>query len=460
MENTALESFRSKLHGELIRPGDPSYESARKVYNGMIARYPALIVRCAETSDVVAAVEFGRDHDVALAVRCGGHNGAGLGVVDNGLVVDLAAMKGVQVDAASQTVRVAGGCTWGDVDRATQTFGLAVPSGTISTTGVAGLTLGGGHGYLTRKYGLTIDNLLSARVVLADGRVVTASEEEHPDLFWALRGGGGNFGVVTSFRFKAHPVATVQAGITLWDSESAAQVLRWYRDFMVQAPHDVYGFFAFLTVPPGEPFPQPLHGRRMCGIVWCHTGSAEAVERTFAEVLAVQRPAFHHVGPTPYTALQTQFDALMPAGLQWYWKGDFVREISDDAIALHLEHAARVPTPLSTMHLYPVDGAAHQIDRRATAFSYREANWSAVYAGIDPDPANAERIASWAREYWQALHPHSAGGAYVNFLMDEGEERVFATYRDNYARLASVKRTYDPNNLFRVNQNIQPEGGA
>jgi FAD/FMN-containing dehydrogenase len=365
-------------------------------------------------------------------------------------------MRGTRVDPAARTVRVAGGCTWGDVDHATHAFGLATVSGIISTTGVGGLTLGGGHGHLTRKYGLTIDNLLAADVVLADGRFVTASADEHPDLFWALRGGGGNFGVVTSFLFRLHPVSTVLAGPTLWPLERAADVMRWYREFVPAAPEDLNGFFAFLVVPPAPPFPEELHKRKMCGVVWCYTGPAEDADRVFQPIQEFGPPALHGVQAMPYPALQSAFDALYPPGLQWYWRGDFVSELSDAAIALHVEYGSQLPTLHSTMHLYPIDGAVHRVARSETAFSYRDTTWSEVIVGVDPDPANRQRITTWTKDYWEALHPYSDGGAYVNFMMDESQDRVRATYRENYDRLVGVKNTYDPTNFFRCNQNIKP----
>jgi FAD/FMN-containing dehydrogenase len=359
-----------------------------------------------------------------------------------------------------RTVRAGGGCTWADVDHATHAFGLAVPSGIISTTGVGGLTLGGGLGHLTRKYGLTIDNLLAAEVVLADGRFVVASAEENADLFWALRGGGGNFGVVTSFLFQAQPVDMVCAGPMLWPLEEAADVMKWYRQFIVQAPPEINGFFAFLTVPPGPPFPETLHLRKMCAIVWCYTGSLDAANTILEPVRSFRRPACELFGPMPLPMLQSMFDGLYPPGLQWYWKADFVKELSDEAVALHVEHGSQLPTMHSTMHLYPVNGAAHKTNKADTAWSYRDATWSQVIVGVDPDPANRDAITSWARKYYDALHPHGAGGAYVNFMMDEGEERIRATYRENYERLARIKAKYDPDNFFRVNQNIRPVAAA
>lgn len=451
-----LVEFKATLAGELIQPGDTGYEEARKVNNGMIDRRPRLIVRCADVADVIAAVNFGRQNEMLMAIRCGGHNAAGLGVCDDGLVIDLSLINYTRVDPGAQTVRVGGGCTWHAVDHATHAFGLAVPAGFISTTGVGGLTLGGGVGYLTRKHGLTIDNLLAADLVLADGSFVTASAKENTDLFWAVRGGGGNFGVVTSFLFKAHPVHTDYAGPMLWPLDRAAEVMRWYREFIVSAPEDINGFFAFLIVPPGPPFPEDLHLKNMCGIVWCYTGAMDKAEETFRPIRSALRPALDLVGPMPHPVLQSMFDGLFPPGLQWYWKTDFVNELSDEAIALHVEHGSKIPTMLSTMHLYPINGKAHQVAKADTPWSYRDAVWAEVIVGVDPDPANRERITTWARECWDALHPYSAGGAYVNFMMDEGDDRVKASYRDNYQCLVSVKKKYDPTNLFRVNQNIKP----
>jgi FAD/FMN-containing dehydrogenase len=368
-------------------------------------------------------------------------------------------MKGIRVDPAARTAGVEAGCTWGDVDHATHAFGLATVSGIISTTGVGGLTLGGGHGHLTRKYGLTIDNLLAADVVLADGRLVTASADEHADLFWALRGGGGNFGVVTAFLFQLHPVDTVYAGPIFWPLDDAAEALRFYQGFITEAPEEMSAFFAFMKVPPAPPFPEELHGQTVCGVVCCYAGPQAQAEAVTAPLRQFGPPLFEHLGPMPYPKLQGAFDALYPPGLQWYWKGDFINELSDEAIALHVQYGSHIPTPHSTMHLYPINGAPHRVGRHDTAFSYRDATWSEVIVGVDPDPANNDQIITWTREYWDAVHPYSAGGAYVNFMMDEGDEgieRIQATYRDNYARLVEIKTKYDPHNRLRVNQNIKP----
>jgi FAD/FMN-containing dehydrogenase len=456
VDEAAVEAFQTSLRGQLVRPGDEDYDTAREVYNGMIDRYPSMIARCASAADVISAVNFGRDNGLTLAVRGGGHNGAGLGVCDDGLVIDLSPMKGIRVDPQSRTVRVQPGCTQGDVDHAAQAFGLAVPAGIVSTTGVAGLTLGGGHGYLTRKYGLTCDNLLSADVVTADGRFLTASADENADLFWGLRGGGGNFGVVTSFEFQAHPVSTVYAGPIFWPIEKAEEAMQVYRDFIANAPEDVYAFFAFHIVAPGPPFPEHIHNLDICGVVCCVLGDMDKAEAAIKPLLDFGPPIFSHVGPMPFTMLQTLFDALFPPGLQWYWKGDFVNELSDEAIRLNAKYGSQLPNYLSGTHLYPIDGAPQRVGKDESAWSYRDADFSQVFVAVDTDPANNERNIAWARAYWEALHPHSAGGGYVNFMMDEGQERVKATYRGNYARLVELKNRYDPHNLFHVNQNIKP----
>ena len=463
METTQLDvetvnGLAAGFRGDLITRADPAYDEARTIYNAMIDKQPLLIARCENVADVIAAVNFGRDNDLTTAVRGGGHNGAGLALIDDGLVIDLSPMKGIRVDPQARTVRVDGGCTWGDVDHATQPFGLAVPSGIISTTGVGGLTLGGGHGYLSRKYGLTIDNLLAVDVVLADGHLVSASADENEDLFWAVRGGGGNFGVVTSFLFQAHPVGTVYGGPIIWPMDQAEEIMRWYLDFINDAPEDLYGWFGFHRVPTGSPLPQALYSAHGCVICWCYTGPMEKAEEVFKPIRALGTPALDLAGPLPFMALQSMFDQIYyPPGLQWYWKADFVKEVNDEAIALHLKYGSDLPSELCTMHLYPINGAVHRVGENDTAFSYRDVTFSSVIVGVDADPANAERVSQWARNYWQALHPYSAGGGYVNFMMEEGQERVRATYRGNFRRLAAIKGKYDPANFFRVNQNIRPQ---
>ena len=458
MTNQDFTTLQQTLRGRLVLPDHDDYDQVRALYNGMIDKRPRAIARCVDVADVIAAVNFGRTKGMLIAIRGGGHNGPGLGSCNEGLVIDLSTMKAVRVDPASRTVRVEPGCTSGDVDHATAAFGLAVPFGIVSTTGVAGLTLGGGTGYLTRKYGLTIDNLLEADVVLADGRFVTASRNEHPDLFWALRGGGGNFGVVTSFLFQAHAVGPVYAGPIFWDATHAKAVMRAYREFLPRAPEELGTFVGLKTVPPMDPFPKEGWGKRACAIISCYTGPVSEGPRVMAPLLStLPPPIFNWMGEMPLTAIQALFDPFFPKGLQWYWKGDFVRTLTDEAIDTHIARAAAAPTDFSLMHLYPIDGAVQRVASDATAWSTRDATWSMVIAGISPDPAQADALKTWGRAYWKAVHPFNLDGAYVNFMMDdEADGRVQATYGDNYARLAMVKAKYDPENLFRVNQNIQP----
>jgi FAD binding domain/Berberine and berberine like len=445
------------LDGRIIGADDPGYAEARAVHNGMIDKHPAVLVTCTTPEEVARCIAFGRAQGARIAVRGGGHNAGGLGIVDDGLVIDLAGMAGVALDQDSNTVRVGGGATWGQVDRVTAEHGRVTPSGIISTTGVGGLTLGGGIGHLTRTFGLTVDNLVGADVVLADGSQVHASASEHPDLFWALRGGGGNFGVVTEFEFKTHPLGpTVMAGPTFWPVEQTPEVMRFYRDFMLRQPRELGGFFAEMVVPPADMFPAELHMRKVCAVVWCIVGSEDDATRLLAPVHDVGDVLLHGVAPVPHPALQTLFDALYPKGIQMYWRADFFNEISDDLIDKHLEWGQKLPTMLSGMHLYPIDGAAHDLSNDDTAFSYRDARYAEVIIGVDPDPANADMVRDWCVGYWDATHPYSAGGAYVNFMMEEGQDRVRASYRGNYDRLARVKARYDPDNVFSVNQNIRP----
>ena len=451
----ATSGIGSHLGAEVILPDHPRYDDARAVHNGMIDKRPAVIARCESAADIAAALDVAQTSGLAVAVRGGGHNGPRFGTVDGGIVIDLLRMNRVDVDADACTVRVQGGATWGQVDAATHAHGLATPSGIISTTGVGGLTLGGGHGYLSRRYGLTIDNLLEAEVVLADGRTVTASESEHPDLFWALRGGGGNFGVVTSFTFRLHPVHTVICGPTAWPAAATSDILSWYRDFLPAQDEDLYGFFATMTVPPADPFPADFHLQKACAVVWCYSGDPALADEVFAPVRKMQ-PAFDGLGEAPYPALQSTFDALYPKGLQWYWRGDFFRTVDDGAVRAHAHFAEELPTMHSTMHLYPIDGAVNRVGQTDTAFAYRDVNFSQVIAGVDPDPANAGTLRRWTADYWDATHPYSAGGAYVNFMMDEGQDRVRATYGPNYQRLTELKADYDPRNVFCINQNIRP----
>jgi FAD/FMN-containing dehydrogenase len=458
LDERMTRTLADTLHGQLVEPGNSAYDEVCTLYNAMIDKRPRLIARCANVADVIAAVRFGRDSGLPTAIRGGGHNGPGLALVDDGLVIDLSRMKGIRVDPEARRVRVEPGCLWEDVDHATHAFGLATVSGVIGSTGVGGLTLGGGHGYLTRRFGLTIDNLISADVVLADGRFVKASATEKPDLFWAIRGGGGNFGVITSFEFALHRVDTVTAGPMFWPIGDLDTVLRWYRDWLPSMPEEVYAFFLVAEVPPADPFPEDIRGRKVCGLMWCCTGSAEQAESAMQEARSVAEPLFEMVGDMPYPAVQSMFDGLYPPGLHWYWRGDFVREIPEAAIEVH-RRFGEVPTAHSTMHLYPVDGAAGRVASDATAWAHRDATWSMVIAGVDPDPANDGVIADWARSYSEALRPHTKGAAYVNFMMEEGDARIVATYAQNFGQLRAVKARYDPDNFFRVNQNIAPDAG-
>ncbi|WP_051285094.1 FAD-binding oxidoreductase [Aequorivita capsosiphonis] len=448
-----IQAFKSQLKGSLIVPSDANYNETREVYNAMIDKRPGIIATCENVDDVIAAVNFGRDNNLLVAIRGGGHNGAGLGLCNDGLVIDLSGIKYVDVDTSNNTVKVGGGNIWNEVDKATHEFGLAIPSGMISTTGVAGLTLGGGVGYLTRKYGLTIDNLLEAEMVLADGSFVTVNAIKNTDLFWAIRGGGGNFGVVISFKFQAHPVKMLMGGPTLWPIERVEEIMAWYDKFINEAPEDLNGFITTMVIPE-SPFPEHLHDKKFCGIVWCYLGDAEKFEAIFKPVLDLN-PVFAHVGEMPYTALQTMFDGFFPKGLQWYWRADFFNELGPEVRAQHLKFGSVIPTALSQMHLYPISGAASRVGAEETPWAYRDAKYAGVYLGVDPDPANATKITNWCKSYYEALHPYSAGGAYSNFMMEEGQDRIKASYKHNYDRLVKIKKAYDPENLFRVNQNIK-----
>jgi FAD/FMN-containing dehydrogenase len=458
MQDTATEAFVATMRGPVVSRTDSDYDDVRSLYNGMIDRHPQLIARCADVADVVTAVNFARENGLRVAIRGGGHSGPGLGSIDDGLMIDMAMMKGVRVDAAKRTVRVGPGCTQGDVDHATHVYGLAVPAGIVSTTGIAGLALGGGTGYLSRKYGLTIDNLLEADVVLADGTIVTASQSENSDLYWGLRGGGGNFGIVTSFLFQAHPAGMVFAGPVFWDIEDAATVMRAYRDFLPTAPEELGAFVGLKTVPPVDPFPAEHQGKQACAIISCYNGPAETGEAVMGALLGkLPAPLFNWMSAMPFPALQSMFDPFFPKGLQWYWRGDFVKELTDEAIEVHIAQARKLPSALSLMHLYPIDGAVHRVARNDTAWNTRNVTWSMVIAGIDANPQRAGEITRWTKGYWEAIHPYSDRGGYVNFMMeDEDDSRLRATYGDNYDRLVSLKGRYDPTNFFRVNQNIRP----
>ncbi len=455
LDSTRIEEFAAQLRGKLVMASDNNYNETRKVFNAMIDKRPGMFAICTDVADVIASVNFARENDLTVAVRGGGHNGGGLGLCDGGLVIDLSGIKYVRVNNSDNTVRVGGGNLWGEVDHATHAFGLAIPAGIISTTGVGGLTLGGGVGYLSRKYGLTIDNLLEADIVLADGSFLTVNKHQHEELFWAIRGGGGNFGIITSFKFQAHALKTVFGGPTLWPIEKTEEIMEWFDGFIHKAPEDLNGFIATLVVP-GPPFPEELHNKKFCGIVWCYTGDSEKAKEMFEPVLK-RNPVFEHLGEMPYPAIQKLFDDLFPPGLQWYWRADFFNELCPATRAQHFKYGSRIPTPLSQMHLYPISGAASRVGKEETPWAYRDAQYAGVIVGVDKDPANNEKITQWCKEYWEGLHSYSAGGAYSNFMMDEGQERVKASYKNNYDRLAQAKKRYDPKNFFRINQNIEPE---
>ncbi len=456
VSDQAVVELRGHVRGEVIRPEDATYEQARALYNAMIDKHPQVIVRCVDVADVMAALAFASAQQLEVAIRGGGHNGPGFASVEGGLVVDLSRMNAVHVDPASSTVRVEGGALWGDVDHATHAFSLAVPCGFISSTGVGGLTLGGGVGYLTRKYGLTIDNLLGVDIVLADGSFVQASATQNSELFWAVRGGGGNFGVVTSFLFQGRPVHTVYGGPMLWPLEQAREVLAYWQQLILKAPEDLNGWFGLHTIPPAPPFPEAVHMHKMVVVVWCCTAPLEEAERMFRPIRTAIPPAVDFTGPIPFPALNSMFDGLYPPGLQWYWRADFFERFSEEAQALVVKYGAQLPTMHSTMHMYPINGAAERVGKAETAWAYRDANFAQVIVGVDPDPANNPRMIEWSKDYWTALHPYSAGGGYVNMMMDEGEERVKAAYDANMGRLAATKTRYDPTNFFHINQNIKP----
>jgi FAD/FMN-containing dehydrogenase len=456
MATTAVGQLRDQVRGEIITAEDPGYDEARKVHNAMIDRRPRVIVRCARTDDVVAAVNLARENELDLAVRGGSHSVPGFGTADDAVVIDLSGMQAVEVDPETSTARAQGGATWRVFNDATHAHGLATTGGIISTTGIGGLTLGGGIGYLSRGFGLSCDNLSSAEVVTADGEVLTASERANEDLFWALRGGGGNFGVVTSFEYRLHPVREIYGGPILYELDDAASVLRFYRDFIREAPEEFGGFPAWQIAPPLPFIPEDRHGEPFLIFVTCWAGPIEEGEAALEPLRQVAPVVAEHVGPMPYPALNSAFDDLVPAGLQHYWKANFVKELTDEAIDAHLEHGPKLPAVNSTVHIYPINGACHRVAPDATAFAYRDATFATVIAGMWPDPAQNEDNIAWVRGFYEATAPHSEEGGYVNFMAGDDQDRIRVNYRDNYDRLADVKRKYDPDNLFHLNQNIRP----
>ena len=456
MSGTTIEQLREQVRGPVIAAGDDGYDEARAVYNAMIDKRPMAIVRAANAGDVIAAVRFARDAGVDLAVRGGGHSVPGFGTCDGGVAIDLVGMRGVRVDPNAMTARAEGGATWGDFNSATHAFGLATTGGIISTTGVAGLTLGGGIGYLTRGHGLSLDNLISADVVTADGRFLVASEREHEDLFWAIRGGGGNFGVATALEFALHPVDQIYGGPMFFELDAIGDLLRWYRGFIANAPEQFGGFPAFQIAPPLPFIPEERHGDTFIAFVSCWTGPLDEAENVLKPLRDVAPIVAEHVGSMPYPALNAAFDGLVPPGLQHYWKANFVTELSDENIDAHLRHGPDVPGVNSTVHIYPINGAAHEVASDATAFGHRDANFATVIAGMWPDPAQNEANTRWVKDYAAATAPYSDEGGYINFMATDDQDRVRANYGANWDRLVEVKRRYDPDNLFHMNQNIEP----
>ncbi len=456
MASMSLEALRERVQGTVVVPGDHTYDEARRVYNAMIDRRPAVVVQCRNAGDIAAAVDYARENQLDLAIRGGGHSVPGFGTVDDGVVADLSGMRTVTVDPAKQSARAEGGATWADFNEATHEFGLATTNGVISTTGVGGLTLGGGIGYLSRGFGLSCDNLIGAEVITADGQLVTANENENADLFWALRGGSGNFGVAAALDFRLHPVSEIYGGPMFFELKDGPAILSFYRDFIADAPEQFGGFPAFQIAPPLPFIPEDRHGEPFVAFVACWAGPLDEGERIIGKIKDVAPVVAEHVGPMPYPALNSAFDALVPSGLQHYWKANFVGELTDEAITAHMIHGPKVPVVNSTVHIYPINGAVQRVASDATAFGHRDANFATVIAGMWPDPADNEANIHWVREYSDATAPLSDEGGYVNFMAGDDQGRVRANYGANYDRLVAVKRAYDPDNLFHVNQNIQP----
>jgi len=456
MGKPTMDELRARTRGRVITRDDPEYERARKVYNAMIDRRPRVVVQCVDAADVIATVDFARENGLDLSIRGGSHSVPGFGTNDEGVVIDLGPMKSARVDPLTQTVRADGGCTWGDFNHATYPFGLATTGGIISTTGIAGLTLGGGIGHLARGLGLSLDNLLSADVVTADGRFLVASDKQNDDLFWALRGGGGNFGVVTSFEYRLHRVKDIFAGVIFFELSATRQILEFYREYIANAPEQMGAFFAFQIAPPLPFIPEKRHGETFCTIVACWAGPLEQGEKALEPIRKAGPVAAELVTPMPYPALNSAFDGLVPPGLQHYWKASFSSDITDGAIAAHVAHGPKVPVVNSTMHIYPINGACNRVPADATAFAYRDARFATVIAGMWPEPADNVKNVKWVKDYFGAIAPHSAPGGYINFMADDDQGRIRDNYKGNYERLASIKKKYDAGNLFHMNQNIKP----
>ncbi len=461
VDDATVEQLRFNFRGDLIRPGDPDYEHARLVSNGMIDKRPALIARCTGTADVAAMVNFARDRGLPLAVRGGGHAVAGFSTCDDGVVIDMSRMRGVRVDPSTSTVRAQGGCTWGDVDRETQVFGLATPGGVVSTTGIAGLTLGGGYGILSPKHGLSCDNLISADVVTADGKVVVANERENADLFWGLRGGGGNFGIVTSFEYRLHPLTEMHVALLLHPPETALDALKFYRDYIDEGPKDLALLLVFMTVPLEPPmpiFPPELLGKKVVGLLSAYPGPADEAEKAFQPLRNFGTPSFELVLPMPYTMVQQIQDEDAPFGTRWYWKSAFVKEpLSNDLLEILAARAGTAPSARTGVALIRVGGAITDVAPEETAFPLREPGFFVQMDSTWEDAKDDDENIAWTRGLAEAVAPFAIDAAYVNFIGDEGADRVVSAYGpEKYARLVALKKKYDPTNLFRLNQNIKP----
>ena len=456
MTSKVIEALAAQSRGQVVTEGDGAYDDARTVHNGMFDKRPLAVVRAEQVADVIAAVNIAREEGLDLAIRGGGHGAPGFGTCDGGIVIDLGPMNHVRVDPEAKTARAGGGTTWGDFNHATHAFGLATTGGIISTTGIAGLTLGGGIGYLTRGFGLSLDNLLSCDVVTADGNFVKASAKENPDLFWALRGGGGNFGVVTSLEFQLHDVGQVYAGPIFYEVEHTRTLFEFFREFIQDAPREFGGFPAFQIAPPLEFIPSDRHGDTFCAAVVHWSGDVEEGANAIKPFMDLAPVVAHHVGELPYPALNAAFDGLFPKGIRSYWKGNFVTELTDAAIDAHVEFGPKVPTVSSTMHLYPINGAAHDVGPDDTAFAYRDATFAPVFVSAWDDPSQDAANIKWVRDYYEATAPHSEAGGYINFMADDDQGRIKDNYRGNYDKLVAAKKKYDPSNLFHLNQNIAP----
>ncbi|SFC53869.1 FAD-binding oxidoreductase [Streptomyces aidingensis] len=446
--------LREAVHGEVIVPADPGYDRARRVYNALHDRRPAVVVRAADAGDVIAAVAFARDRGLPLAVRGGAHSVAGWGTCDDGVVIDLERMRGVRVDPVRRTARAEGGCTWADLNHATHAFGLATTGGVVSSTGIGGLTLGGGLGHLARRSGLTCDNLVSADVVTADATLLTCDAEHHPDLLWALRGGGGNFGVVTSFEYRLHRVPDILGGPAFYPLDT--EVPRRYRELIAGSPPELNALLLFALGPPLPFLPERWHGRPLIGVLTCFSGPPEEDERVRAGLSSLGTVLGQHIGRMPYPVINTLFDELLPPGLCHYWKGAFNRELNDGTIETHVTFGQSIPSLESTTVIFPIDGACHRTTPEESAFAHRDAAYSTAFGASFRDPADTEANREWTRAYDRALRPHTMGAGYTNFMDADDQHRAPANYGTGFGRLRAVKRRYDPGNLFRLNHNIAP----